>query len=125
MQNDYPTREKADAYAETYVANNIKTVDANDLMYQVAASRTYDPSKSLAKIKAKTTWVNSADDFINPPELGMIEREIKRVKRGKFVMIPISAETRGHGTHTIAKIWQGYLKELLDQSSTAQSSDRE
>jgi homoserine O-acetyltransferase len=64
--------------------------------------------------------VNSADDFINPPELGMIEREIKRVKRGKFVMIPISEETRGHGTHTIAKLWQQYLKELLDESAMPQ-----
>jgi len=63
--------------------------------------------------------VNSADDFINPPELGIIEREIKRVKRGKFVMIPISEETRGHGTHTIAKIWQQHLKELLEESAPA------
>ena len=67
-------------------------------------------------IKAPLIAVNSADDFINPPELGIIEREIKRVKRGRFVMIPISDQTRGHGTHTIAAIWQGYLKELLEQT---------
>ncbi|HXI62446.1 MAG TPA: hypothetical protein VNF70_07030, partial [Pyrinomonadaceae bacterium] len=71
----------------------------------------------LETIKAPLVAVNSADDFINPPELGMIEKEIKRVKRGRFIMIPISSETRGHGTHTIAKIWQGYLKKLLAESA--------
>jgi homoserine O-acetyltransferase len=61
-------------------------------------------------------WVNSADDFINPPELGIAEREIKRVKNGRFVLLPIGPETRGHGTHTMAAVWQGYLKELLGES---------
>ncbi len=117
MQNDYPTRDKADAYAETYVANNMKAVDANDLMYQVAASRTYDPSKGLEKIKAKLTWVNSADDFINPPELGLAEQFAKRLKTGKFVLIPASKDTRGHGTHTWAALWKQHLEALLKVSA--------
>jgi homoserine O-acetyltransferase/O-succinyltransferase len=116
MQNDYPTREKADAYAESYVANNMKTVDANDLMYQVAASRTYDPSKGLAKIKAKLAWVNSADDFINPPELGLAEEFAKQLKTGKFILIPASKDTRGHGTHTWAALWKDHLAALLKAS---------
>jgi homoserine O-acetyltransferase/O-succinyltransferase len=116
MQNDYPTREKADAYAESYVDNNIKTVDANDLMYQVAASRTYDPSKGLAKIKARLVWVNSADDFINPPELGLAEGFAKQLKTGKFILIPASKDTHGHGTHTWAALWKDHLAALLKAS---------
>lgn len=61
-------------------------------------------------------FVNSADDFINPPELGIAEREIKHVKNGRFVLIPTSDQTHGHGTHTYAAAWQEYLKELLDES---------
>jgi homoserine O-acetyltransferase len=91
----------------------VARLDANDLLYQIDSSREYNPSPKLEAIKAPLIAINSADDFINPPELGIIEREIKRVKRGRFVMIPISDQTRGHGTHTIAAIWQGYLKELL------------
>ena len=109
------------AAAEKFYLDRFKPavarLDANDLIYQLDASREYNPAPKLETIKAPLIAVNSADDFINPPELGMIEREIKRVKRGQFVMIPISEETRGHGTHTVAKIWQGYLKELLDESS--------
>ena len=106
--------------AEKFYADRLKAavarLDANDLLYQLDASREYNPAPKLETIKAPLVAVNSADDFINPPELGMIEREIKRVKRGRFIMIPISDQTRGHGTHTIAAIWQGYLKELLAQS---------
>ena len=91
-------------------------LDANDLIYQLDASREYNPQPKLEMIKAPLVAVNSADDFINPPELGIVEREIKRVKRGKFVLLPITEQTRGHGTHTIASIWQRYLKELLDES---------
>lgn len=117
MQNDYPTRDKADAYAQAYVANNMKAVDANDLMYQVAASRTYDPSKALEKIRAKLTWVNSADDFINPPELGLAEQFAKRLKTGKFVLIPASKDTHGHGAHTWAALWKQHLETLLKTSA--------
>jgi homoserine O-acetyltransferase len=76
----------------------------------------------LEKIKAPLIAVNSADDLINPPELGVMEREIKRVKNGRYVLLPITDQTRGHGTHTIASIWQSYLKELLETSN--QQSDR-
>jgi len=86
-------------------------------LYQVNASRNYDPSPQLEKITAHVTYINAADDFINPPELGMAEREIKKVKNVRFVLIPISDETRGHGTHTKAVIWKQYLAELLEQSA--------
>ena len=91
-------------------------LDANDLLYQVNASRDYDPSSGLEKIKAPLTQVNSADDFINPPELGIAEREIKRVKNGRFVLLPASDQTHGHGTHTWAALWQQYLAQLLEAS---------
>ena len=116
MQQQYPTRDAADAYAESYVATNIKTVDANDLLYQVASSRTYDPSAGLEKIKAPLVWVNSADDFINPPELGLAEQFIPRLKTGRYVLIPASTETRGHGTHTWAALWKDELAALLKQT---------
>ena len=109
MQQQYPTREAADAYAESYVATNIKAVDANDLLYQVASSRNYDPSAGLEKIKAPLVWVNSADDFINPPELGLAEQFVPRLKTGRYVLIPASAASRGHGTHTWAALWQDEL----------------
>lgn len=113
-----PTRATAEKFYLDRFKPAVARLDANDLLYQLDSSREYNPSPKLETIKAPLVAVNSADDFINPPELGMIEKEIKRVKRGRFIMIPISSETRGHGTHTIAKIWQGYLKELLDESAT-------
>jgi homoserine O-acetyltransferase len=82
----------------------------------VNASRNYDPSARLETIRAPVMFVNSADDFINPPELGIAEREIKHVPHGKFVLIPISEQTHGHGTHTSAAVWQQFLKELLETS---------
>jgi len=112
-----PTRAASEKFYLDRFKPALARLDANDLIYQLEASREYNPSPKLELIKAPLIAVNSADDFINPPELGIIEREIKRVKRGRFVMIPISEETRGHGTHTIAKLWQGYLKELLDESA--------
>ena len=90
--------------------------DANALLYALNASRNYDPSSQLGKIQAWVMFVNSADDFINPPELGIAEREIKHVRKGRFVLIPVSDQTHGHGTHTYAAVWQEYLKELLDES---------
>jgi homoserine O-acetyltransferase len=112
-----PTRESAEKFYLDRFKPAVARLDANDLIYQLDASREYNPQPKLETIKAPLIAVNSADDFINPPELGIIEREIKRVKRGKFVMLPISEETRGHGTHTIATIWQSYLKDLLDGSA--------
>ena len=79
----------------------------------MAASRNYDPSPKLEAIKARVTWINSADDFINPPELGLAEREAKRLSHGTFVLLPASADTRGHGSHTWAVLWQRHLAALL------------
>jgi homoserine O-acetyltransferase len=116
MQQTLATRDTVGRYLERTLETRLATLDANDLLYQVAASRTYDPSPKLGEIRAPVMFVNSADDFINPPELGIAEREIKKVARGKFVLIPASEETRGHGTHTWAKFWVGYLEELLKES---------
>jgi homoserine O-acetyltransferase len=113
MQKNYPTRDAADKYLDDYFATRMPGLDANDLLYAVNASRNYDPSPGLEKIRARVMYVNSADDFINPPELGMAEKEIKRVRNAKFVLIPISDATRGHGTHTSAAVWKQYLAELL------------
>jgi len=116
MQRNFPTRDATDAARADYVKRFSADHDANDLLYALNASWNYDPSPELEKITAPVMFVNSADDFINPPELGIAEREIKRVKRGRFVLLPISEETHGHGTHTWAAAWEQYLKELLDAS---------
>jgi len=116
-QKRMPDRDTADKETEESVKKFIDSHDANDVLYAVAASRDYDPSKDLEKITVPVAFVNSADDFINPPELGIAEREIKRVKQGKFVLIPASENTHGHGTHTWAVFWQQYLKELLDKTA--------
>ena len=116
MQASYPTRDAADKYLEQYTARSSATLDANDFLFAVNSSRNYDPSAQLEKITAHVMYVNSADDFINPPELGIAEQQIKRVKNGHFVLIPVSNQTHGHGTHTWAALWQQYLKELLDSS---------
>jgi homoserine O-acetyltransferase len=116
MQKNFPTREAADKELEDFTKRITVNLDANDLMYALNASRNYDPSPQLEKISVPVMFVNTADDFINPPELGIAEREIRRVKKGRFVLIPASDQTHGHGTHTWAAVWQQYLKELLDAS---------
>ena len=116
MQKQMPTRDAADQFLENAYATRMKNLDANDILYQVAASRNYDPSGQLEKIKAPVMWINSADDFINPPELGIAEREVKKIPHGKYVLIPASDHTYGHGTHTHAAVWKGYLAELLTES---------
>ncbi|MEZ5920392.1 MAG: alpha/beta fold hydrolase [Parvularculaceae bacterium] len=116
LQEEYPTREAADKYAEERIAQYVGGIDANDFLYQVSASADYDPSANLEKIKSRIMWVNSADDFINPPELGIAEREAARLKNGEYHLIPASAETHGHGTHTWAALWQDKLAELLANS---------
>ena len=117
MQKTYPTREAADKELDDYFKARFAALDANDFLYQVNSSRNYDPSPQLEKITAPVMYINSADDFINPPELGIAEREIKKVKDGRFVLLPISDETRGHGTHTRAAVWKQYLEQLLAKSS--------
>jgi homoserine O-acetyltransferase len=116
LQKEYPARASADKYLDDYMRTRSRGLDANDLLYQVNASRNYDPSPRLDRIKAPVMYVNSADDFINPPELGIAEREIKKVRNGRFILLPAGNETRGHGTHTWAAVWQGHLKELLEHS---------
>jgi len=116
MQLTLPTRDAADEFLEKFMQRELQDLDANDLLYQVSASRDYDPSPALEKIIAPLTQVNSGDDFINPPELGIAEREMNRVKGGRFVLLPASDQTHGHGTHTWAALWQQYLAQLLDAS---------
>ena len=116
MQIALPNRDAADQFLQKFMERELGELDANDLLYQVNASRDYDPSPDLGKIAAPLTQINSADDFINPPELGIAEREIKRVKNGRFVLLPASDQTHGHGTHTWAALWQQYLAQLLQAS---------
>jgi homoserine O-acetyltransferase/O-succinyltransferase len=116
MQKQEPTREKADEFLETYISTRSKTTDANDMLYYVDASRNYNPEPQLDKITAPLTAVNSADDLINPPELRIIDVDIQRVKQGKYVLLPITDATRGHGTHSLPAIWGNYLRELLERS---------
>jgi homoserine O-acetyltransferase len=111
-----PTLEAADEVLNRYVNTALKSLDANDVLYAFEASRDYDPALGLEKIKAPLLAINFADDLINPPELGILEREIKRVKHGKAITIPRSEQTRGHGTHTVAAVWKKHLAELLKGS---------
>jgi homoserine O-acetyltransferase len=115
-QKQAPTRDTADKFLEERVKGYLSRVDANDLLYQLDASRNYNPAPKLGTIKAPLLAINSADDLINPPELGILEREIKNVKRGRAVVLPISDATRGHGTHSLPALWQKHLAELLDAS---------
>ena len=116
MQNTLATRDSVDRYLQAQLTGRMATTDANDLLYQLDSSRLYDPSPGLERIVAPVMYVNSGDDFINPPELAIAEREIKRVKRGQFVLIPASDRTRGHGSHTWAVLWKDKLVELLAES---------
>ena len=116
MQKELPTRDSADKYLEDAYTTQLKDLDANDTLYQLNASRNYDPSGALEKIMAPVMWINSADDFINPPELGIAESEVTKIKNGKFVLLPVSDQTYGHGTHTHAAAWKQYLAELLKDS---------
>jgi homoserine O-acetyltransferase/O-succinyltransferase len=117
MQKNLPTRDAADKYLDDYFKTRLGGLDANDLLYYVNASRNYDPSAQLEKIEAQVMWINSADDFINPPDLKIAEREVARLKNGRFVLIPASEQTHGHGTHTWAAIWKQYLQELLEKTA--------
>jgi homoserine O-acetyltransferase len=115
-QRQYPTREAADKFVTDAIAKRVPNTDANDFLYQFDASRNYNPQPHLEKIKAPLTAINSADDAVNPPELGILEREIKRVAKGKAIVLPISEQTRGHGTHSLPALWKAHLWELLERS---------
>jgi len=112
-QQEAPTLAQADRVLESYVESSLESADANDLLYALEASRDYDPGPGLGRITAPLLAVNSADDLVNPPELGILEREIKRVPQGRAVVIPLSERTHGHGSHTYALLWKPYLEELL------------
>jgi homoserine O-acetyltransferase len=115
-QAQMPTLAKADEVLEEWLATALKTTDANDALYQVSASWDYDPNPGLERILAPLVAVNFADDIVYPPELGILEREIKRVSRGAAVLIPRSEATRGHGSHRIAALWKQHLAKLLEES---------
>ena len=115
-QKEAPDLKKTDDVLDKFVADHFKTDDANDVLYALEASRDYDPGPGVEKIRAPLLAINFADDLINPPELGILEREIKRVAKGRAVVFPLSDKTRGHGSHTIAALWKDELDRLLKES---------
>lgn len=116
MQKNEPTRGAAEKYVDDYLARTMAHTDANDMMYYINASRNYNPAPKLGTITAPVLWINSADDYINPPELGIAEKMVKEMTRAKFILIPISDATRGHGTHTQAAVWKDHLADLMRES---------
>jgi len=116
LQTEYPTREKAEAALRSgYAARATGDADANDQIYQLDSSRDYNPAPDLAKINVPVLWINSSDDFINPPELGMAQQHVKLMPKARFILFPFSPETKGHGTHTWAKFWKADLAKLLTE----------
>ena len=115
-QKEAPTLSKTDEVLDKFVEQIVKTDDANDVLYALEASHDYDPGPNLEKIQAPLLAINSADDLINPPELRILEREIKRVPHGRAIVIPFSNKTRGHGSHTLAALWKDQLADLLEET---------
>lgn len=115
-QQEMPTLQESDAVFDAWLSRAMESADANDLLYQVQASWDYDPGRYLDKIEAPLVAVNFADDLINPPELGVLERETRRVRQGRAVLVPAGPETRGHGTHTLATVWKEELARLLAET---------
>ncbi len=116
MQKQYPTRAAVESATDRVLNNLIAGTDANNFLYYVDASRNYNPEPKLSTITAPVLWINSADDFINPPELGIAQKMVTRMPHAKFILIPISDATRGHGTHTVAAVWKDYLIEFLQET---------
>jgi homoserine O-acetyltransferase len=117
-QKDAPTLAKTDEVLDKFVEQIVKTDDANDVLYALEASHDYDPGPNLEKIQAPLLAINFADDLINPPELGILEREIKRVPHCRAIVIPFSDKTRGHGSHTLAALWKDQLADLLKETES-------
>ncbi|MCA0374928.1 MAG: alpha/beta fold hydrolase [Gemmatimonadetes bacterium] len=113
QQTQAPTRQAADSVIRAYLDARVASTDANDFLYQFDASRDYDPSPHLGRVMAPALFINSADDFVNPPELGLAERYAKQMPKTTFVLLPITAETRGHGTHSLPAVWGGHLATFL------------
>ncbi|HMD72886.1 MAG TPA: alpha/beta fold hydrolase [Steroidobacteraceae bacterium] len=124
LQKNFPTRLAAEQRVEADLAQRIAQTDANDFIYFFNASRNYNPAPRLAEITVPVLWINSADDFINPPELRIAEQMVGRMPHARFILIPISDATRGHGTHTEAAIWKDYLVEFLGQTESARKNPR-
>jgi len=116
MQKQAPTREAAEKYVDRYLARTMAGTDANDMIFYVNASRNYDPSPRLESITSPVLWINSADDYINPPELGIADQMVKRMPNARFILLPISDATRGHGTHTVAAVWNDYLADFMQKT---------
>jgi homoserine O-acetyltransferase len=116
LQNAAPTRAAAEAYVDNALAQGDAGTDANDFLYYIDSSRNYDASQHLDRITVPITWVNTSDDFINPPELGIAERYAPQLRKGRFVLLPITDQTRGHGTNMLAAIWKPYLVDLMRRS---------
>lgn len=116
MQKNYPTRVLAESYVDRSINSLNAHTDANNFLYYVNASRNYNPEPKLSSIVAPVLWINSADDFINPPELGIAEKLVIRMPHARFILVPISDATRGHGTHTVAGVWKDYLVALLRET---------
>jgi homoserine O-acetyltransferase len=112
-QKAAPTRAAAEAYVDRYLERATARTDANDMIRYLDASRNYDPSPHLDRVTVPVLYINSADDFVNPPELGIAESLASRMPRCRFVLLPISAATRGHGTHTAAAVWKDHLVRFL------------
>lgn len=108
-----PTREKADTVIRAYLDGRMRTTDANDFLYQFDSSRDYDPSSHIKEIVAPALYINSADDFVNPPELGLAQKYAAQMPNVHFILLPITPDTRGHGTHSLPKIWGNYLSEFM------------
>jgi len=115
-QKDTSTLAKTDEVLDKFIEQIFKTDDANDVLYALEASHDYDPAPNLEKIEAPLLAINFADDLINPPELGILEREIKRVPHGRAIVIPFNDKTRGHGSHTLAALWKDQLADLLKET---------
>ena len=113
QQRDAPTRPRADSLIDAYLDARMRTMDANDMLYAFDASRDYDPEPTLARITAPLLAINSADDQVNPPELGILERLMPQVRHGRFLLIPIGPATRGHGSHTVAALWKAPFAAFL------------
>jgi homoserine O-acetyltransferase/O-succinyltransferase len=116
LQKQAPTRDQAEKFIDNWLAQRTASTDANDMIFYLNASRSYDPSPNLDKITAPVLWINSADDYINPPELGIAEEMVKRIPHAKFILLPITDATRGHGTHTSAAVWKNYLIDFMNST---------
>jgi homoserine O-acetyltransferase len=121
LQREYPTRDTANAYIDGRIERALPDLDANDMIYQLDSSRNYNPWPHLESIRVPMTWVNSADDFINPPGYGIAERAAARLPTARCVLVPASADTHGHGTHTWARFWKDKLVDLLRRTERTAS----